>query len=257
MRDLKNIWHGCICYEEGIIDQEIFTQDANARTAKLAEGIVGFTGGYSNMGQGWGLSEESLTLFVPGKEAVVHYNADLAKPGAYITVTNPYPEATARWFDTMLQEEVCMTMNSGNDWKYNEEGKIEITAATIKENAPYLKGLAFEYWPKGYYAEHFVMTDTLALRVGYGNAYEEAGVLQKYSDYYMDACKFSGEVNERRNQIVTDINSTMTEYVAEFVMNGVTDEKYNEMLGKLKSIGADEYVEMYQVAFDALEIVIE
>ena len=42
----------------------------------------------------------------------------------------------------------------------------------------------------------------------------------------------------------------MNAYLVEFVTRGVTDERFADFLAELNSIGAQEYVLLYQTAYD-------
>ena len=42
----------------------------------------------------------------------------------------------------------------------------------------------------------------------------------------------------------------MNAYLVEFVTRGVTDERFADFLTELNSVGAQEYVSLYQTAYD-------
>ena len=49
-----------------------------------------------------------------------------------------------------------------------------------------------------------------------------------------------------------DMNSAIKEYIAKFIMEGVSDSKWYEFVGIMNSIGCDDYVDMHQEALDTL-----
>lgn len=251
-----------MCYEEGLLDAESLTQNSATQKAKLAEGNVGLFRATRLTGMGFDGSESTCTLFIPPQGAQVATNIDYLYPGCYITKTNEYPEASARLLDAMLDFEMMLSLvygeqnNEERGWKYNDEGKVEIIQAKAGSTEPknYLGTNMFALITKEFYEENMVKTALKAEAESYGERYREAGVLQKYADLNFLLVNFNGEEAERHTLIQADINNTMTEYIAKFVTEGVTDESWNEMLRILKDIGSEEYVQMYQKGIDALNL---
>lgn len=52
----------------------------------------------------------------------------------------------------------------------------------------------------------------------------------------------------------TDINNAVTENIANFIANGVTDESWNNFVSLFDGMGVADYVQIYQNAIDTMEL---
>ena len=52
----------------------------------------------------------------------------------------------------------------------------------------------------------------------------------------------------------TDINNAITENIANFVANGVTDESWNSFVSLFDGMGVTDYVQMYQTPIDSMKL---
>ena len=59
------------------------------------------------------------------------------------------------------------------------------------------------------------------------------------------------ETLEEKTMIEPDLKNYLTSFVANSVINGVTDESYNTFVETAKAIGVERYIELYQNAYDA------
>ena len=60
----------------------------------------------------------------------------------------------------------------------------------------------------------------------------------------------TSEESARIQQLYTSLKSAVNAYLVEFVTRGVTDERFAAFLTELNSIGAQEYVSLYQTAYN-------
>lgn len=249
-------------YEEGILDPEALTQDSNTMKAKLAEGNVGFSLLYRLTNNGYGKSEKCMTLWVPSEEDGSKLYSNIAFPtaGVYFTSTNPYPEASARLINAMLELETMMSLywgeqdNEAYGWEYDPDGRLIRIGTTPTTAWDYLGVNGVYYAPPGYYAEHINGGSTSNERANYNQRYREAGVLNKYGAGYLFQVNLDSEDQEQLDLIKTDINTTMSEWMTTFIVEGVTDSSYKEMLDIFKSIGSEKFKEFYQKGIDQLDI---
>ena len=58
--------------------------------------------------------------------------------------------------------------------------------------------------------------------------------------------------NDRAIEIKTDIDKLLKETVADWFVNGITDEQWNEYLKQLDKMGLQEYIEIYQTRLDEI-----
>lgn len=249
-------------YEEGILDPEALTQDSNTLKAKIAEGNVGFSLLYRLTNMGYDKSEKCMTLWVPSEEDGSKLYSNIAFPtaGVYFTSTNPYPEASARLINAMLELETMMSLywgeqdNEAYGWEYDPDGRLIRIGTTPTTAWDYLGVNGVYYAPAGYYGEHINSGSTGEERANYNQRYSEAGVLNKYGAGYLFQINLDTEDQEQLNLIKTDINTTMSEWMTTFIVEGVTDSSYKEMLDIFKSIGSEKFKEFYQKGIDQLDI---
>ena len=62
---------------------------------------------------------------------------------------------------------------------------------------------------------------------------------------------FSNEDATRIAELTTDINTFVGENFASFMIDGVTDDSWNNYVSQIRKMGIDEVVELYQKAYDA------
>lgn len=82
--------------------------------------------------------------------------------------------------------------------------------------------------------------------------YAEAGVLEPVSYQYLkDLSKMNSEDATEAALIYTELKKFMEETITDFIISGVTDERYEAFVKTAQSIGVDRYIELYQNAYDA------
>ena len=135
----------------------------------------------------------------------------------------------------------------------NAEGKYKILS--IPENnglyqyVPVYHGQFFA--PGDYYFNIYEMPPHRVERYNYSKAYEEAGVLEKNSYYFLyRLVKMDNESSLEATRLFNEIEKFMKESIANFITNGVTDESWQTFLDTAKAVGAEKYVELYQRAYD-------
>ncbi len=252
-----------MCYTEGLIDAEVLSQDGNTIETKLAGGNVGFFSAWRLISMGWeeGVAKSSV-FWMPDTETTSCYRClEIAKPGAFITVTNENAEATVRWLDAMLETEMMFSLyygekdaTNGTGWTYNENGKIDVLNDNTVEVRNYLDANAMFWAPAKYISETFNMPEQRIEKTNYCLKSDEAGIIQKYSNDYLDMAPLTSEQLQSITLTETDINNAVVENIAGFVTNGVTDESWNSFVSLFDGMGVSDYVQMYQDAIDTMEL---
>lgn len=252
-------------WEEGLLDAELFSQDGTTHTAKVKNGVVGFASA-SNPVNNWtydvGIKYE---MYIPEEGAEMERLNDFAAPMAYITVTNEHPEATMRLFEYMLDIETQWTMYQGeaeyadnsHGWKINDEGKYETWTTDGYVKPTLVDSLNVEgmfYAPPKTYDKYYVKAKTTVWRDEQHAKLEEAGVLQDYSNDYLDLVKLTPEEAEMINLLKTDLNTTMNEYFTKFIKDGVTDAEWDAFVKIFDGMKVKEYVDIYQKGIDAMNL---
>lgn len=253
-----------MCYQEGLLDPEVISQDGNVVASKLKEGTAGF---YTAWSIGTMAFDESCVLYVPNSEHTsICSQITTSKPSAAVTCTNENVEATMRWFDALLEDETMWSMYYGEKddteyggWTYGDDGMVHSISgseANIGKPRKYLNVGTLLFMPKEYYNEHMYIADQLMRveRTEYCKQYREAGVLQKYSNQYFNLVRLTTEQMQAQTLLETDLNNAVKEFVASCIVEGVTDNKWNTFVSEIEKMGISDYVKMYQDGIDALDI---
>lgn len=253
-------------YEEGLTDPEILSQDYNTVETKLKEGNVGLFHAWRLLAMGFddGVAANSVCILPPsaeGTNALMHRMLEVARPGAFVTCTNENIPATMRLLDAMLDTEMQFSLyygeqdaTDGTGWTYNENGKIDSLNTGAVEVRNYLDCNTMFFAPGEYISSTFNMPAQRIEKTTYCKDYDAAGHIQKYANDYLDMAPLTAEQVAESNLTETDINKTVWEGVSIFVTDGVTDESWNEFVGKFETMGVTEYVQMYQTAIDSMDL---
>lgn len=252
-----------MCYEEGLVDAEIISQDVATIETKLKEGNVGFFAAWRLLSMGFdeGVAANSVH-WMPDTESTMMYRyLEVARPAAFITATNENKEATARWLDAMLDTETQFSLyygekdaTDGTGWTYNENGKIDSINDGSVEIRNYLDCNTMFWAPGTYISETFNMPPQRIEKTEYCQEEDAAGIIQKYSNDYLDMAPLTSDQLSECTLKETDINNAMVEKIASFVVDGVTDESWESFTGVVEKLGVEEYMEMYQSAIDTMNI---
>ena len=251
-----------MCYDEDLLDPEVISQDGNVVASKLTEGVAGLYTAWSIGTMGF---DESCVLWVPDSDtASICTNLTIAKPSAAVTCTNENVEATMRWLDAMLEKEMMWSLYYGEKddydyggWIYDETGKVKLLSTSEEmKNEPFqdLNVNAMLFMPKTFYDQYVTKAEMRVERENYCDAYTEAGVFQKYSNAYFNLVSLTTEQAQENTLLETDLNNAVKEFIAESIMEGVTDAKWSAFVAELEKMGTAEYVAMYQSGIDALNI---
>ena len=252
-----------MCYTEGLVDAELLSQDLNTIETKLAGGNVGFFTAWRLIAMAWdeGVAKDAV-FWMPDTEATSCYRyLEVARPGAYITATNENVEATARWLDAMLETEMQFSLyygeqdaTDGTGWAYNENGKIDSINDGTVEVRNYLDCNTMFWAPGKYISDTFNMPEQRTEKTDYCLQSDEAGIIQKYSNDYLDMAPLTSAQLQSITLKETDINNAVVENIAGFVSGGVTDESWNSFVSLFDGMGVADYVKMYQDAIDTMEL---
>ncbi len=249
-------------YEEGLLDPESLTQDSNLWANKVNAGEVA-SFNYLRL-INTALTPDTYAHFksmlppaAEGYKVAVPSVLEVPEAGAYLTSTNPNPEASLRWIDAQLETEnmyVAQNGQMGEHLKVNDEGKYEVIY--VPENnglyqiVPVSMGQFFA--PGDFQSAHYQMAPHRVERYEDSKTYAAADVLEYKSFHYLSKLsKMNNEDSVEAANIYTELKKFMGESVVDFVKSGVTDASFNEFMNNAKSLGVDRYIELYQAAYDA------
>lgn len=250
-------------YEEELVDPEVLSQDINTIETKLKAGNVGFFTAWRLLAMGFddGVAANSV-LWMPDSSASLYRYLELARPGAYVTKTNENIPATMRWLDAMMETEMMFSLyygeegtgDQGTGWEYDENGKINTTNDGSMEVINFIDCNTMFWAPGKYISEVFNMPAQRIEKTDYSLAYDAAGVIQKYSDDYLDMAPLTSEQLQSSTLKETDINNAVIESLTPFITNGVTDDTWNAFVSKFDGMDIEGYVQMYQTAIDSMDL---
>ena len=258
-------------YKEGLIDKDVFTLSDDQYAARGASAdVIGVFAGY-NPSNGVGVQNAEDYRVVPvlkqadGKQMVGINN--VTKTGGFVINKNcKNPAALVRWYDYINSSlEMSLKWGRGAEgvwWNILEENGKEIPqflsmdsdilAANggYKSKAEYRQAESFagqtpslwrfEYdealvyddkWPKDYKLE------AVKEQIQYGVVGLPAGIV-------------SQENEERRSILSTDIDTYLKKFVADSVINGIDDAKWQKHLKTLEDLKVDEYTQLCQELVD-------
>ena len=255
-----------MCYTEGLLDKE-FTQGDGPWGVKVNNDQVGFTTYLRLINTAWKSPEttENWVSIIPpsGNEgATCPRVLEIPTFGAALTKSNKHVPETLRWLDAQFEtvrmlESVNGPMgdNSPIDpcLKINDAGKYEVVYVPddngLYKYVPVSQGQFFA--PGDYYFDIFDLPPHRIERRQYSKDYETAGVVEKNSYMILQKLvKLTEEENDERGRLYEDIDTFMRESIAAFVTKGVTDASWQKFLSDARSVGVDQYVELYQKAYD-------
>lgn len=246
-------------YSEKLIAEDVFTIQANQYYATGAKGLYGATtttSPYTLMNQK-GYVGASALKGPKGDQIYTAIGSSLAAPGAFvITDRNKHPEATVRWLDYLYGDEGSKLFFMGFEGKSYEKtpsGELQYTKE-ITENP---NGLTFEQalvkyvvWPGGGYP-NIVRQKFFKGAESQPEAVEAAQRFAKYIPKELwPAFSYTAEENQKMAALTADINSYVDEMTAKFVSGKASFAEWDNYVATLKKMRLDEYMQIYQAAYD-------
>ncbi len=248
-------------YQEGLIDQEAFTQDSKQYTAKghnepmllgafitwSHENICGTERAYNNYAF-------QPPLKGPGGHMMWNkYNAGVGRGGFAITSANEYPEITMRWIN-----EVYLPENS-LEWSFGPFGH------NLKKNADG----TYEYieTPSGKSYGEFRHSETVGssapaglLKETFDRLKPMAAVKAKterymvYKPYFPEdiypLVYYTSEQEQLLSTLRTDIEQYINKMQAKWIIEGGIDKDWDDYIKQLDKMRLKELLKIYQDAFN-------
>ncbi len=246
-------------YTEGLMDPATMTQDSNSKISTYNQNNVGLTTMHRLKSMGWDVLQEDMVFLMtpaaPGRSP--KHSSDLATAGerVYFTVANQHLPESAAWVDYQLTDQVTFESYYGPEgtlWNWNSDGKCELGPAGDQGVMEYALGVnGMYYMPSWYYNTVFEQPDYRVERIEYCQQYKDAGFILKYPDEYcLNLSPITADNQNKINQIYVNLETLYDEAVADMIMHGVTDDKWNSFQDRLKAAGSEEYISLYQEALD-------
>lgn len=249
-------------YTEELLDIEVISQDAAMVSTKISEGNVGFF-------TEWRLLEKKFTdwatenatlidpVFAEGYKVSLPKTMELASKNVFVTASNKNIPATMRWIDAQLETEMMFKMFAGREGTgriKNDKGLIETLPVPQDQASTEFVGVnGLFFAPGDYYNSVYQAAPHRLEKTEYCKYYTEQGFMQKYSNQYLELAPRTSEEISHCALLLTDIESTVKENLANFITKGVTDQSWDGFIEMFKGLNVDEYMEIYQRALDKLD----
>jgi len=98
------------------------------------------------------------------------------------------------------------------------------------------------------------MSEQRIEKTEYCEEYEAKGILQKYSNMYLNLAPLTSEQLQSVTLKETDIDNAVWENVNRFIKDGVTDDSWDAFVETINGMNVDEYTKMYQDAIDTMDL---
>ena len=248
-------------YAEGLMDPATITQDANSKISMYNLNNNGVVTCHRLKSMGWDVMQESMTfLMTPNAEGyAVKQASSLGLPDEriFVTSTNEHPVETALWINYQYDIQSVWETYYGPEgtlWNW-VDGKCQLGEAGDQGVMEYSLGVNGAYYlPNFYYNTVYAQPDYRQERIDYANMYYEAGFDEKYPTSYINMGIKTVEQETEIATLFANIETLYDQLVAEMIMSGVDDAKWNNFQDQLKAAGADRYVEIYQEILDTVSL---
>jgi putative aldouronate transport system substrate-binding protein len=260
------------CFNEGLIDNEIITNDWNAVAGKIAQNKVGsFRGVYSGHFSSFNkkFSQEIPGFHLVGTPPIKGPYGEQIHPfvygtprdssaGAMITNACKYPEAAARWIDYFYSDEGAMLINYGVEGEtyIEKDGKYEFTEFVL--NNP--DGLSPKQAIGKYSIQHgggsFVIVASSLDQLDIPEVVEHR---YKYLEPFMETSKkyvmpgtllVSPKEDAERNEIMQNIQTYAEESIIAFITGRKSFDEWDDYVKNIKAMNIERVIEIYQKAYD-------
>ena len=250
------------CYSEGLTDPEMISQDQNTVETKFKEGNVGFFTAWRLKAMGFddGVAA-TCSVYVPGEGAMDYRSFEKASAGAFITCTNQHVPESLQLLDAMMDTEMMYSLyygekdaTDGTGWEYNADNKIRTLMNGDIDIKNFLDCNTLFFGPGKYIDSVFEWPEQRVEKTQYCQTYDEAGIMQVYSNDYLDLAPLTTEQLKANSLKETDIENAVKENMATFITEGVTDDSWNKFVSMFDGMDIEGYLKVYQDAIDTMTL---
>ncbi|GIN74145.1 sugar ABC transporter substrate-binding protein [Bacillus sp. J14TS2] len=251
-------------YEEGLVDQEIFSLESQQLLSKLAaedEASVGAFFGWSpdqitNPDYNWDYDSPIFPLKGPkGDQATGLKNPQLDMAMFAITKSNANPEATMRWVDRAYEPEMSFMLRQGPNRVEKVDDKYEIIDAPegYSSGEWRVKETPYNSFVYGFTNEQQEQLDTSNLKEGHidPDSPEWYELRKPYmEDWVYPKVLFTNEQYKGISRYDTDITDHTDQMAAKWITEGGIDQDWDEYINTLNQMGLEDFIDIYQTAYD-------
>lgn len=249
-------------FTEGLLDEELFTQDETMRTAKFLNPdapIVGFSYQWTPDAVFGKWSNQYITIppiaGPDGKRYTVGNpnGMNLERNELLITTSCKYPEIAARWADQFFTNEASIQ----NFWgaigtviKKNDNGTYMLMdpPSGTSTDAWYWEQSLRDFGPK-YVSPSFEKNIILNPNSGDGLKLQLDKLGSVYTSSPFPNVMYTAEEFKKLPTLTTDIDSYINTMRAKFIMLGGVDEAWDDYVKQLQGMGLDQMVKIRTDAY--------
>lgn len=258
--------------DQGLVDPDIMTMDQTAFNGKVSSGNVGAW--FGGMGAIKDVCNEIKQIkpdaeiigapyptLKKGDECKIVY---LARRDGFtfqravgITTANKYPKETMKWLDYAFSDEGHMLYNFGVEGKSYTmvDGKPKYTDLITKNPNGLTMTQALALWTRpdatGYVdVEYMNQVNDLPQQQAAAKMWSENANKYEQVPTWRSCYKLTVEEGNRISELNTQFSTYADEYFAKFLLGTEPISKFDEYAAKLKSMGVDEAIQIYQTAYD-------
>src|SRR5690625_2561237 len=249
-------------YDEKLLDNNVFTPDLPKYRSEGAEGNIGLgvDGAPMTLYQFDDFNDTGKSPVLPpmtspnNDEKVVPKTTGMGKNAFAITKENDHPEAAIRWVDYLYTEEGAQLAQVGEEgvgWEWNDdETEWDMLAKAPEGNnrAEFRASVV----PVGPNVPYYMKQEWVEAE-GIDNPYLQEMFEETYEPYAKDIFPdiyLTADEEKEANRIYSDMDNYRDEMQANFITGKKSLDEFDDYVEQLKGIGMDEYVEIYQDAYD-------
>jgi putative aldouronate transport system substrate-binding protein len=246
-------------YSEGLMDKAVITQDSNTKIGKYNENNLGLSTMHRLKAMGWDPLVESMVFLpppaAPGYNVKVRTDMSAAVAKVFFTASNEHLEESAKWVDYQMADQLAYESFYGPEgilWNWNDEGKCELGPEGDQGSFEYALNVNnIFYMTPEHYNKTFQQPDYRIERIEYSEFMAEQGYLEKYPNAIVTSiAPKTAEDQTIIDRAYANIKALYDQAIADMIMNGVDDKKWETFLSNLQNAGMEDYIGTYQKIFD-------
>lgn len=252
-------------YADGLIDQELFSQNSTDMLSKLAAGDTAEYGAFfgwspdqiTNTAYNWDYDSPIAPLIGPnGDQATGYKNLQMTQGIFAITNVNEHPEATMRWVDRAFEPEISFYLRQGpNRVKETDDGKYEIVDAPdgYTSGEWRVKETPYNSFVYGFTNEQQELLDVSGLKEGHldPDSPEWYDLRKDYLEKWIyPRLLFTDDQYKGIARYETDIVDHTDQKAAEWITEGGIEDEWDDYIDTLNKMGLEDYIKIYQDGYD-------
>lgn len=248
-------------YKDGLIDQELFTQDDSMAEAKRKDendALVGVAFGWTPDAV-FGPNAEEYVPLAPlkgpdGERYVISDTETYSRNELLITTQAKDPAKLLQWADKFYTEDASIQTFYGSfgiGVEKKDDGTYQVLNAPEGESADIFAWTnSFRDFGPKYIEAGFNEKVTLPTDSGDGLKLELDKKISEYAREQFPTVSFTAEEMQRLNTLNVDLSSYVNSMQSKWVVEGSIEKDWDDYISQLKKMGFDEFMEIQNTAFN-------